>query len=152
MELIDARAVIVLTTASGVSVTVVAVLVMAIVMQRRIHSAEARYREREMALAARVSALEAQISRVLDWARTQPRAPIQEVGDLAEARAEMAMRTLFTREELDILAHEIGASLDTIGGETLAGIANRLLRYARDRGITDRLIAAVRRARPNAGV
>jgi hypothetical protein len=61
------------------------------------------------------------------------------------------LRERFTREELALLAHEIGINAEDIGGQTLPAMALRLAEAARHRGIEDRLRDAVRRARPNAG-
>lgn len=61
-----------------------------------------------------------------------------------------AMQTLFTREELMLLADDAGLDFDHITAQSLPGIALQLHEQARHKGIEARLHDAVRRERPHA--
>jgi hypothetical protein len=61
-----------------------------------------------------------------------------------------AMQTLFTKEELMLLADDAGLNYDHVAAQSLPGIARELMEQARHRGIEVRLKDAVKNARPNA--
>lgn len=141
-----------LADAIAIAAIVVALSVW-LAMMRRVQQIERRYQEREIALMSRVDMLERQLSDMRQWARRRWRMrlpPITHSDPLQ--RAYDALRTLYTREELELIAHDIGIRIDDVGGETVPGIAHRLVDYAQAAGVSNRLIAAVRRTRPNAGV
>lgn len=145
--------VIVASATFGIALAAMAVVIAVMVWSKsKIDAATREYREQKAALLARIDQMERQIAAMWAWATRQPHPPRMPFPDAVSNRVIEAMRTLFTREELEILAHEVGAEIEEIGGETLSAIAHRLWHHANARQMTDRLIAAIRRYRPNADV
>lgn len=61
-----------------------------------------------------------------------------------------AMQTLFTKEELELLAADAGLEYEHVGGQGLLVIALRLRERARHLGMDEKLRMAIKRVRPNA--
>lgn len=127
----------------------------AVEAQHRLHVADM---EREHvaevdALRQRIAALEAQQATLVQLLRAHNVISASDaISVTAPSRLYEAMRTLFSAEELEVLAHEAGLNVEDVGGQTLPVIALRLLRQAQHTGRVAALADAVRRARPNAGV
>jgi MFS superfamily sulfate permease-like transporter len=138
-----------------VGVAIACCVAIALIMYRaseaRISDAQMKWRDREAAMLARIDLLERQLMEMWMWARNQQHPP-KDIQHYTDAALIYALRTLYTHEELEQVAHDIGIRLGDVGGETISGIAHRLYDYAQERGLLDALIAVVRRTRPNAGV
>ena len=139
------------TVAVSVAVCVIVAVMIYRAAEHRLDAAQAKWREREAAMVARIDLLERQLIEMWQWARKQAHPP-KDIQHYTDAALIYALRTLYTREELEQLAHDLGLRLDDVGGETVSGIAHRLYDYVQERGRVEDLAAAVRRTRPNSGV
>lgn len=82
-----------------------------------------------------------------------PVIPIQEQQQPSPpARLLLALETLFSLEELEVLAANVGASPGSIAGETIRARALGLVEWCKRRDKTSALCDAVSRERPNARV
>lgn len=106
------------------------------------------------ALRQRIAALEAQQATLVQLLRSHNIISASDAISVTASSGRLyeAMRTLFSAEELEVLAHEAGLNVEDVGGQTLPVIALRLLRQAQHTGRVAALADAVRRARPNADV
>ena len=150
-------------TLGGVAATILAV----VVLSRR-HDTELHNREREhLAEVARIEdenarekremkdeieRLKAQTIMLMSMLQARNVLSSGDVVQLTTSRdgkVLAAMRELFSREELEVLAHSAGLSIDSVGGDSLPVVALRLLQEAERTGRYHDLVGAIKRARPN---
>jgi hypothetical protein len=154
-------------TAAGVGVTVVSIVWLmrrqdtAIHTMERDHSneiaqIEQKHQRETEALRARTFMLESQQAITLQLLQERN---VFLPADVAHVKANgrndpvfTALRDLFTMEQLEVLAADIGIRLETLGGQSLPVVAKRLMEEASRDSKYGALVGAIRLARPNAGV
>jgi hypothetical protein len=154
-------------TTAGVGVTVVSIVWLmrrqdaAIHTMERDHSAEIaqlqqKHQHETEALRARIFMLESQQAMTLQILQDRnvflPADVANVQGNGHNDRLYSALRELFSLEQIETLAWEIGIHTDNLGGDALPTVARRLVDEANRAGVSNRLVEAVRKARPNAGV
>lgn len=154
-------------TTAGVGVTVVSTIVLmrrqdqVIHTMERDHNAEiaslqqAHRRETE-ALQARIFMLESQQATLVLLLKDRNillPADVEHVQNNGRNDpVYMTLRELFTLEQLEVLAADVGIRIDNLGGQSLPVVAKRLLEEAIRDSKYGALVNAIRSARPNAGV
>lgn len=129
--------------AAGTSITVGVVF-----FQQRRHTLK------EGVLNAKIAFLERRITRLVDILEARDMLTPSDAAQLRVSPAQTldALMELFSKEDLEVLAYEVGIDLQHLGGDTVPVIAKRLLQEADRAGKYAALVAGIKKARPNANL